>query len=229
LHRKSTREYGVHPAETGLESRQNFDMVISSLSPEQAMQEASRCLQCEVICNVCVSVCPNLANFGYLIEPVNYSLQKALLQADGSIVFKADKDFRVDQQHQVLNIRDLCNECGNCTTFCPTSGRPCADKPGICLSVKSFNEEDSGFFLSRLPEKLVLIYKEKEQIRTLSLTDGKYVYETNQVKAVINPDNFALLEVKFLTPCVKEFQFEFAAEMSVVMRGVMQIAVNSEK
>jgi len=89
--------------------------------------------------------------------------------------------------------------------------------------VKSLNEEGSGFFLSRLPEKLVLIYKENENIRTLSLINGSYLYETNQVKAVIDPLNFALQDVKFLTPCVKEFHFEFAAEMSIVMRGVMQV------
>ena len=223
LHRKATRAYGYHPTETALDQRQNFNLVVSSLSPEQACKEASRCLQCDVICNVCVSVCPNLANFGYKVDPLSYSLQKAVLKEDGSIEFEYDKVFKVDQQFQILNIRDLCNECGNCTTFCPSSGRPFADKPGICLSVKSLNIEGAGFFLSRLPEKVVLIYKEKEHIKTLSLTDGKYEYETNQVKAVIDPESFSLLDVKFLTPCVKEFHFEFAAEMSIVMKGAMQV------
>ncbi len=156
---------------------------------------------------------------------MSWSLQKAVLKEDGNIAFETDKDFKVDQQFQVLNIRDLCNECGNCTTFCPTGGRPFADKPGICLSVKSLNGEGSGFFLSRLPDKLVLIYKENEQVRTLSLIDGRYVYETNQVKAVIDPGNFTLIDVKFLTPCVKEVHFEFAAEMSVVMKGAMEVSL----
>lgn len=225
LHRKATREYGIHPAETALDNRQNFDLVISTLSEEQAAKEASRCLQCDVICHVCVSVCPNLANVGYQVEPLCYLLQKAVLKGDGTIAIEPDKVFRVDQQFQILNIRDLCNECGNCTTFCPTSGRPFADKPGICLSVKSLNEEGSGFFLSRLQDKQVLIYKEKENIRTLSIENDHYIYETNQVKAVINPDDFSLTDVKFLTPCVKEFHFEFAAEMSVVMKGVMQVSL----
>ncbi len=223
LHRKSTRQYGFHPVETTLENRQNFDLVISPFSADEAKKEASRCLHCDILCNVCVSVCPNLANFGYQIEPVCYSLEKAVLKEDGIIAFEKDKVFRVDQPFQVLNIRDLCNECGNCTTFCPSSGRPFADKPGICLSVNSLNLEGTGFFLSRLPEKRVLIYKEKENIRTLSLIDGKYLYETNLVSALIHPDNFALLEVKFLTPCVKEAHFEFAAEMSIILKGSMQI------
>ncbi len=226
--RKANREFGHHPYETALDQRQNFDLVISSLNAENARKEASRCLQCDVICNVCVSVCPNLANFGYEVEPVCYSLQKAVLKDDGRIAFETDKVFRVDQQFQILNIRDLCNECGNCTTFCPGSGRPFADKPGISLSLKALSQEDTGFFLSRLPGKQVLIFKEKESIRTLSLVEGRYLYETNQVKAVIDPDNFGLLDVKFLTPCVKEFRFEFAAEMSVILKGTMQIGVTGD-
>jgi putative selenate reductase len=225
MHRKATREYGCTPKETAMDQRQNFNLVISSLSQEQARKEASRCLQCDVVCNVCVSVCPNLANFGYQIEPVMYSLQKAVLMEDGSVAFKPDKIFSVDQQFQILNIRDLCNECGNCTTFCPSSGRPFADKPGIHLSIKSLNKEENGFFLSRLPEKPVLICKEKENVRTLSLMDGHYVYETDQVKATIHPDTFALVNVKFLTPCVKEVHFEFAAEMSIIMRAAMQVSI----
>ncbi len=223
LHRKATREYGHHPAETSLDQRHNFDLVISSLSRDEAIKEASRCLQCDEICNVCVTVCPNLANFSYRIEPVHYTLKKAVLNEDSTIAYKEDKNFNVDQQYQILNILDLCNECGNCNTFCPSSGRPFADKPGICLSIESFNKEERGFFLSRLPEKLVLIYKEKEIIKTLSLLDGKYMYETNQVKALIDPDHFDLLDVRFLTPCVKEFHFEFAAQMSIILKGAMQL------
>jgi putative selenate reductase len=229
LRRKATRAYGVHPGETPGDQRQNFNMVISSLTAEQAGNEASRCLQCDEICNVCVSVCPNLANFGYRIEPVVYTLEKAVLKEDGIIVFEKDKIFRVDQTYQVMNIRDLCNECGNCSTFCPTSGRPFADKPGICLTVNTLNSEGTGFYLSRLADKLVLVYKEQDTIRTLSLENGRYVYETNQVKATIRENDFALLHVSFLTPCVREFHFEFAAEMSVVMRGARQMALNNEQ
>ena len=223
LHCKAIRKFGTHPAETALDQRQNFNLVISSLTDEEAKTEAGRCLRCDEICNVCVSVCPNLANYCYTIESISYQLEKAVLNEDSAVSFEPDKPFRADQPFQILNIRDLCNECGNCTTFCPSSGRPFADKPGISLSLASFHEEEKGFFLSRLPGKLVLIYKEKDSVKTMSLIDGFYTYETDQVKAVINPGTFALVDVKFLTPCVREFYFEFAAEMSIVMKGAMQI------
>jgi putative selenate reductase len=225
LHRKSVREYGISPGETPLSDRQNFNPVMRSLSQEEARKEASRCLYCDRICNVCVGVCPNLANFSYRIDPVKYQLQKAIRNENGSIVFEPDKLFLVDQAWQVLNIRDLCNECGNCTTFCPSSGRPFADKPGLCLSVASLNAEGEGFYLSRLPGRDVLISKQKENIRTLTLTDKKYLYETEHVKALIDPSDFRLINIEFITPCTKEYHFTFAAEMSIVMKGALQLAL----
>ncbi|MCX6246021.1 MAG: FAD-dependent oxidoreductase [Bacteroidetes bacterium] len=225
MKRKSIRQYGVSPAETPLDDRMNFSLVMDSLSGEQAVEEASRCLQCDEICNVCVTVCPNLANFSYRIDPATYHLQKAVRREDGTIGFEPDRTFAVEQSWQILNIRDLCNECGNCTTFCPSSGKPFKDKPGLCLSVPTLNAEGEGYFLSRLPDRDVLIFKQKEGIKTLTLADGKYLYETENVKAAISPEDFTLLKVDFLTPCTKESYFTTAAEMSIVMKGAMQLPV----
>ncbi|MBK7030195.1 MAG: putative selenate reductase subunit YgfK [Bacteroidales bacterium] len=223
LHKKAQRGYGIRPAETDLSDRQNFSLVMESYSKKDAMAEASRCLSCDVICNVCVSVCPNLANYSYKIDPVHYHLQKAVVAENGSIELKEDMDFIITQPYQVLNIRDLCNECGNCTTFCPTKGKPYMDKPGLCLSIESLNNESEGYFLSRLPNRDVLIFKHHESIRTLTLIDGLYIYETDQVKASIQPEDFSILEVQFLTPCVKECQFNIAAEMSILMKGALEL------
>jgi len=222
LQRKSIREYGYQPAETAMDQRRNFDLIISSMSAAEAGKEAARCLQCGEICNVCISVCPNLANFGYRIEPVSWLLQKAVLKNDGTIAFEPDTVFRIGQQFQILNIRDLCNECGNCTTFCPSSGRPFTDKPGICLSEKSFDDEETGFYYRRSPEGSSLVCKKNKNISTLSLANGNYLYETDEVRAVIRAHDFNLLEVRFLAPGVKEASFSLAAEMSIVMKGVLK-------
>lgn len=220
---KSRRIHTGMPGERLHGNPSDFNLVHPDLTAEAAIKEASRCLHCDRICDVCVSVCPNLANFSYQIEPVKIKLQKAVGMEDGSIGFAEGDQFIVEQSRQVLNIRDLCNECGNCTTFCPSAGRPFSDKPGLCLSVKTLNEEGSGFLLSRLSDRIVLIFKEQGHVRTLSVVEGLYHYETDQVKAVIRPDDFSLVEVKFLTPCVKEFHFTFAAEMSIVLKGALQL------
>jgi len=225
LHRKAVREFGISPGETPLTDRRNFNLVMGALSEEEARKEATRCLYCDEICNVCVSVCPNLANFSYRIDPVNYQLQKAIRKENSSVAFEPDRRFSVDQPWQILNLRDLCNECGNCITFCPSNGKPFADKPGLCLTIPSLNAEGEGYYLSRLPGRDILIYKQKENIKTLTLTDNMYLYETEHVKAFIERSDFRLVKVEFLTPCTKEYHFTFAAEMSIVMKGALQLII----
>ncbi len=229
LWRKSIRIFGHSPAEIPLNDRQNFKLVMASIQEKEAREEASRCLFCDEICNVCVGVCPNLANFSYRVEPVKYQLQKAVMQNDGVIRYEEDGDFAVDQAIQMLNIRDLCNECGNCVTFCPSSGRPFQDKPRLSLSLETFKRETDGYFLSSLPGKELLIYKEKNRIKTLSLEGDQYIFETDQVNAVLDASTFRLLEVKFSTPCIKEYHFTFAAEMSIILQGAEQISVRNEE
>ncbi len=73
-----------------------------------------RCLGCDVLCLKCVEVCPNRANTYIAIS-------------DG---------FR--DQVQVLHLDALCNECGNCATFCPWDGKPYTDKLTVFASEKDF-------------------------------------------------------------------------------------------
>ena len=205
----------------------SFDFTEPACTAEEAQYEASRCLLCDELCNTCVTVCPNLANFSYSVNPVRYKLLKAVASETGEISFADDEEFSVDQSIQVLNIRDLCNECGNCTTFCPSAGRPFADKPGLCLSVATLNREGEGYYLSRLPDRDILIYKKQDTVKTLTSILDRLIYETDQVRAVINPVDFRPEEVAFLTPCVKEARLGFAAEMSVIMEGAKQIGIEN--
>ncbi|MDP3685002.1 MAG: FAD-dependent oxidoreductase, partial [Ignavibacteria bacterium] len=70
---------------------------------KEPQHEASRCLSCSFICNKCVDVCPNRAN--------------VTIKIDG---FK--------DAFQILHIDGMCNDCGNCETFCPHAGAPYKDK-----------------------------------------------------------------------------------------------------
>ena len=64
--------------------------------------DCGRCLDCSRLCENCVDVCPNRAN----VE----------IKVPGN------------QVPQVIHIDRLCNECGNCDTFCPYEGAPYKEK-----------------------------------------------------------------------------------------------------
>ncbi len=117
--RKSLRQWRTPSPELPLEQREGFDEVVLTFGAEQARAEAARCLECDVFCGLCVSVCPNLALQTYEVDPAASGLR---------------------QRYQVAVIDNLCNECGNCTTFCPTSGRPYRDKPRLYLDPESHSD-----------------------------------------------------------------------------------------
>lgn len=64
--------------------------------------ESTRCLGCSTVCENCVDVCPNRANISIRVP----GMSKA----------------------QVIHVDYMCNECGNCRTFCPYASAPYLDK-----------------------------------------------------------------------------------------------------
>jgi putative selenate reductase len=126
LRRKSNREWRMPAPRLPLDDRQDFDEVQLTYDADRARTEASRCLDCDVFCSLCVGVCPNMALQTYETDPERSSAR---------------------QCYQVAVIADLCNECGNCTTFCPTAGRPWHDKPRLYLDRTAFEAEDDNAFM----------------------------------------------------------------------------------
>jgi putative selenate reductase len=126
LRRKSHREWRVPAPQLALEDRHGFEEVVLTYDEQQARDEASRCLDCDLICSLCVGVCPNLALQTWEVDPAERS---------------------AGQRYQVAVLADLCNECGNCTTFCPTSGEPWHDKPRLYLDRDEFEAQDDNAFM----------------------------------------------------------------------------------
>ena len=50
---------------SAFDERSGFDLVIRTLDEATAREEAGRCLQCDELCWVCVTVCPNRANIAF--------------------------------------------------------------------------------------------------------------------------------------------------------------------
>jgi putative selenate reductase len=76
---------------------------------------AERCLSCNIVCNKCIEVCPNISNFPIKVEGLQDS-------------------------NQILHIEGLCNECGNCEVFCPYDSDPAKDKFTLFWSETEFHK-----------------------------------------------------------------------------------------
>lgn len=83
-------------------------------------KEGDRCLNCAVVCENCVEVCPNRANVS--------------IRTQGS-----------DMQ-QIIHIDYMCNECGNCKSFCPYDSAPYLDKLTYFETEEDFKDSTNEGF-----------------------------------------------------------------------------------
>ena len=103
-----------------------------------------------VTCDKCVPVCPNDANFTYVVPCGEVPIMKLSHEWD-SWKSRTDGTLRFGKKHQLANFADFCNECGNCDVFCPEDGGPYLVKPrffGTRLSWDETKDRD-GFYLER--------------------------------------------------------------------------------
>ncbi|MBV7389679.1 putative selenate reductase subunit YgfK [Enterococcus alishanensis] len=112
--------------------------------PENPMSQAARCLECSTVCESCVDVCPNRANIVVMVH----------------------------DEPQIMHVDRMCNECGNCETFCPYSSAPYKDKFTLFNSEEDFHDStNEGFYVVDPSRKLVLVRNKGEE-NTFSLIDG---------------------------------------------------------
>ena len=205
------------------EAREGFDLVEQTLSEEAARAEGARCMQCSQFCDKCVEVCPNRANYTYLMSPLAMRVP-TLACDDGELRVIGEEDFRVTQTRQILHVDDFCNDCGNCRTFCVHDGRPFADKPRLFLSEEDFEREDeNAFYIAREEAGWTIRRREdgEESRLTLEAGEGGMTFENNQLRLHAGPD------VGMRSMTLKEsfegaFSLKHVAEMVVILEGVVR-------
>lgn len=203
--------------ETSLDDRKNFNLVSTTLTKEEAQKEASRCLLCDEVCNICTTVCPNLAFHSYEIEPIKYQLQNILVEDNDYKKIKPYK-FEVTQKSQIIHIADWCNQCGNCHAFCPSAGSPYMDKPHLYLVKESFEKEKDGYFLNTDEETPALMYFQKNQLYQFKEMNGFKQFETDQYRLKLDK-NFNLIDIEILEKNNSEIDLSIAVEMSLILKG----------
>jgi putative selenate reductase len=203
--------------------REGFDLVEQTLPEEIAVAEALRCMQCSHLCDKCVEVCPNRANYTYFIAPVEIKVPKLACQ-DGDLQVVGDETFEIIQTRQILHVADFCNECGNCGTFCVHDGRPFADKPRLFLREDDFQrEEDNAFHIQSGDKGWTIRRREggQESWLTLEGGGGGMTFENEQLHLRLGPDS-DMMSMTLKERFEGEFSLNHAAEMVVILEGALE-------
>ncbi|MGD9078161.1 MAG: putative selenate reductase subunit YgfK [Desulfobacterales bacterium] len=216
--RRAHRENGTRLPEIGFDQRSGFDMVIRTLDEASAQDEAARCLQCDELCSVCVTVCPNRANMEFTLEPTVFTVQQARPARNGAEITDLET-VHVIQRHQVLNIGDYCNECGNCTTFCPTSGSPYLDKARFHVTAESFASSQRGYYFATDTR---LECWQNDGVASLEISADGFIYENSAVKVLLAKD-CSVQNVTFKENGTEPVDLRQAAEMAILCQAVRHL------
>jgi putative selenate reductase len=106
-------------------------------------------------CDKCIPVCPNDANFTFVLPNVEIPGTKLRPTGGGGFEPVAGEPLRIEKKHQIANFADFCNECGNCDVFCPEDGGPYVLKPRFFGSEEEWKKltTHDGFFLERADDR----------------------------------------------------------------------------
>jgi len=109
-------------------------------TPPRRVGSELKLLDC-LTCDKCVPVCPNDANFTLsLPKGTEIPTATATKTGDGWTVATGEPII-VARPHQIANLADACNECGNCDVFCPETGGPYKVKPRFFLDPATWERQ----------------------------------------------------------------------------------------
>ncbi|MCP4538418.1 MAG: putative selenate reductase subunit YgfK [Chloroflexi bacterium] len=214
--RERTRKVAQYrPDMLPLAQRSGLDLIESTLTEDAARAEALRCVQCTTFCDKCVEVCPNRANYTFLISPVNLTLPTLICQ-NNKLTITGEENFRVNQVRQIIHVNNFCNECDNCATFCVHDGKPYRDKPRLFLDKGDFEQEnDNAFYI----EPNTIWRREGGQESQLLIQDDALTFENAHVRVNFTPD-FTVQKTTLKEAFEGTLSLATAAEMAVIINGI---------
>ncbi|MFT5450378.1 MAG: putative selenate reductase, partial [Gammaproteobacteria bacterium] len=134
--------------------------------------------------------------------------------------------YRVAQAFQIAVLTDFCNECGNCTTFCPTAGAPYRDKPRLYLDRQEFDaQQDNAFMVFRDADRWSMDARWQGETHHIDL-NGELDYKGPTFRARLNPDTFEIQHAEHTggTKNGAALSLEPCAAMFVLLTGLQQSA-----
>jgi len=217
---KSVRARRVEPRTPAMRpvaQRGGFDLIESTLSDQDARAEALRCVQCTAFCDKCVEVCPNRANYTFLIRPVSWDIPIVEV-LEGRARAAGSERFDIRQDRQILHVDDFCNECDDCQTFCVHHGKPYLDKPRLFLDRAAFDAERSNAFHIAGD---TIRRREDGVVSILTRHPDHFVYEEDGLWVTFTP-GWQLLDARAKDGPAGRYALRSAAEMRIVLEGVSE-------
>jgi putative selenate reductase len=202
--------------------RMNFEPVFKTIKPVKAIREANRCLHCDVICNVCVNVCPNKAIIPFEINPADLNVP-TVIENDDKPYVSFESKLPIHQKHQVLVVADWCNNCGNCTSFCPKAGSPNLDKIRVHLNKKSFAAETSGILLSKTEDHSMMTLKRDGNIFTITELWDAVIFENDDCNVIMEKKSLKIEQIDIFTNTDKKMVLPDLAEMKILFKAVKHL------
>jgi putative selenate reductase len=145
----------------------------------------------------------------------------SLVVDSGNLVEAGSTRFAVDQAYQIAVLTDFCNECGNCVTACPTSGKPYEDKPRLYLNQAEFDDQhDNAFMIVKNGDESMISARFAGKTHRMSI-NGEVNYLSPTMTATFD-DSFNLLSSRPGTAASDgdEISLEPAAIMYALWKGL---------
>lgn len=212
---RACKEAQRKPEMLPVEKRCDFTVVEQTFTEEAARSEAARCLQCSVVCDKCVEVCPNRANYTYSISPVNQMVPMLAYQ-NGRLLVTGEEVFKVEQSRQIIHLDDFCNECGNCASFCVHNGKPYLDKPRLFLKERDFKQEDDNAFYIN---GNTISRRDGGLESKLRIEKDGMVFGNSLVRVSLTPE-FKVKQMTLKGAFGGTLSLQKAAEMALVFKGI---------
>jgi len=136
---------------------------------EATDEDCNRCLNCDSYCENCVDVCPNRANISLVVPDM--------------------------ARHQIIHVDYMCNECGNCRTFCPWDSAPYQDKFTLFANVEDLkNSKNQGFVVTDKAQGLCRVRLQGQEVEhRLGSADSVVPADLDRVMATVLKDYSYLL------------------------------------
>ena len=130
-----------------------------------------------ISCDKCVPVCPNDANFTFVLPQSEIAIVK-FRREGGAWQRWEEGTLRIEEKHQIGTFADFCNDCGNCDVFCPEDGGPYLVKPRLFGSRNAWDSAPTldGFFLDRHEGRETVMGRFAGHEYRLQVSDGQVAY-----------------------------------------------------